>query len=86
MQTEVDIYAEIIDETVIEDCEMQIACEPGLKWLRSKSRTFNQLKENHPDWWNWLAEHTTLPVVLEKLATDSVADVRRGAKKNKADH
>jgi hypothetical protein len=73
---------EIIDEKVIENCEINGACETGLNWLRRQPRTYGELCEQKPDWWQWLANNCSLPAVLEKLATDQAADVRRGVAQN----
>ena len=75
-------YDEIIDEKVIEDCEMQDACASGLNWLRAKPRTFAQLRKHSTDWFRWLAVHSTVKPVLEKLAGDSYSYVRRGVAQN----
>ena len=67
---------EIIDEKIIEDCEMNGACDDGLNWLRAKARTFQELRDHNLSWYEWLASHSTIPSVLEKLAADQAADVR----------
>ena len=75
---------EIIDEKVIGDCEMQGACNAGLDWLRKKPRTYKQLSTKSKDWLRWLAQHSTLPYVLEKLSADSDSYVRRFVAQNAA--
>jgi hypothetical protein len=82
MQTEVNVYAEIIDEKVIEDCEINGACGSCLSWLRARPRTFEQLRNHKLDWFQWLAHHTTIPALLDKLSADSDNDVRRGVAGN----
>ena len=67
---------EVIDERVIENCELNNACDEGLNWLRKKPRTYQQLGKYRREWIVWLARYGTLPSVLEKLAKDSDADVR----------
>ena len=82
MQTEVNVYAEIIDEKVIKDCEINGACDLGLSWLRAKPRTFEQLRDCKLDWFRWLAQHTTISVIPEKLSADSNYYVRWGVALN----
>ena len=76
MRTDINVYAEIIDERVIEDCEINRACDSGLSWLRARPRTLEQLRDYKLDWFKWLAQHTTVPALLEKLSADSNNEVR----------
>ena len=70
------VAEEIIDEKIIENCEVNGACSEGLEWLREKPRTFSELKIHSKSWFNWLAENSSLPEVLSKLAEDANSDVR----------
>ncbi|WP_263334509.1 hypothetical protein [Acidicapsa dinghuensis] len=74
----------VIDEKVIENCEINDACEAGLSWLRKKPRSFADLRDHRMDWYRWLAEHCTISDVLDQLATDTVAYVRCGVAENAA--
>ena len=76
------MMSDIIDEKVIEACELDGACNSGLTWLRSKPRTFADLRAYFRDWYQWLANHAVPVPVLELLAKDSHVDVRRGVAKN----
>ena len=71
-----DPLEEIIDETVIENCELRGACKPGLRWLRSKPRTYANLRSSRFKWYRWLSTYCTLPRVLAKLAADQDVYVR----------
>jgi hypothetical protein len=73
---------EIIDEKVIENCELNDACDEGLNWLRKTPRTYQDLRTYRMEWFRWMAEHCTLPTVLEKLSTDTDAYVRRNIAAN----
>ena len=73
---------EIIDEKVIENCELNDACDEGLHWLRKTPRTYQDLRTYRMEWFRWMAEHCTLPTVLEKLSTDTDAYVRYGVAAN----
>ena len=75
---------EIIDDKVIENCALNGACDVGLEWLRRKPRTYADLRQLHKDWYNWLAQRSSLPAVLEKLAGDQYSYVRREAKRRLA--
>ncbi|HEY1210004.1 MAG TPA: HEAT repeat domain-containing protein, partial [Terracidiphilus sp.] len=67
---------ELITQDVIDNCEHKHACDQGLNWLRRKPRTYVDLRNKSLDWFRRLAQYSTIPTVLEKLATDSDADVR----------
>ena len=82
MRTDINVYAEIIDERVIEDCEINGACDSGLSWLRAMPRTLEQLRDYKLDWFRWLAQYTTVPALLEKLSADSDNDMRKGVAQN----
>ena len=73
---------DVIDEKVIEACELAEACEAGLGWLRATPRTYAQLREHSMDWYKWLASHRNYPEVLELLSKDAVYYVRRGVAQN----
>lgn len=72
----------VIDDKVIEDCELNGACDSGLNWLRLKARTFKQLRKYKCSWLVWMAKHITLAFVLELLSKDADADVRRSVAQN----
>ena len=67
---------EIIDEKIIENCELNGACSEALKWVRKQPRTFAELREYREPWIYWLAENSSMPAVLEKLSSDAYSDVR----------
>jgi antitoxin component of MazEF toxin-antitoxin module len=73
---------EIIDQKVIENCEINNACAAGLTWLKVKPRTYADLRKKSMEWYQWLSCNSTLPAVLEKLALDSDAYVRRYVAQN----
>src|ERR1035437_2479518 len=73
---------DVVDEKVIEACEMGGACSSGLKWLRSSPRSYSELRAYSLDWYKWMASHKNFPATLELLAKDSAVDVRRGIAEN----
>ena len=72
----------VIDEKVIENCELNGACDEGLNWLCLKARTFASLRKYKNSWFQWLAEHITLAFVLELLSKDADTYVRWGVARN----
>jgi hypothetical protein len=75
---------ELIDEKVIENAEINDACDAAVDWTREKPRTYGELRKENPSWMIWLTQNTTLNYVLEKLSTDTYSDVRRGVAQNAA--
>ena len=72
---------EVIDEKVIEACEIAGACNEGLNWLRAQPRTFSDMRTYRPEWLRWMAGNIGDVEVLTKLAEDTISDVRCNAKK-----
>ncbi|MFP5276949.1 MAG: hypothetical protein ACLGPM_07530 [Acidobacteriota bacterium] len=73
---------EIIDEKIIEDREIHGACDAGLNWLRKRPGTLQELRNHNLSRSRWLARHSTIPAVLEKLAGDQDAYVLGGVAQN----
>lgn len=70
----------ILDQKFIEACELDGACDDGLRWARRKPRTFADLRGYSMVWYRWVASHKNYPEVLELLAKDQAQSVRGGAK------
>jgi hypothetical protein len=75
-------FDDVIDEKVIEACELEGACEQGLNWLREKPKTYSELRKRQQQWVMWMASHKNYPATLELLAKDSDVYVRWGVAAN----
>ena len=73
---------DVIDEQVIEACELEGACREGLTFLLEAPRTIQELRDRSLNWLAWMASHKNYPPVLELLAKDADVDVRGGVAQN----
>jgi Leucine rich repeat variant len=73
---------EVIDEKLIEACEIAGACDEGLSWLRKQPRTFGEMRNYKLSWLQWMADNLRDSAVLEKLAGDAHYGVRCGVASN----
>jgi hypothetical protein len=71
-----DWLNDVIGNDLIAVYEDHFFTEDAILWLRERSRTFGELREEEIDWLRWMAANIQDKDMLEKLSRDPDTDVR----------